>query len=244
MVVVTISRVFQVWLTEGRLEDWAGEYIFYKTAEAVEGTEDYWDAVFRSREWEARLEEEGIPALKLLQPDLHHKILVSGKSVEIFSCLERSGSSARPGQGDTSTSRPLYTEFIENLAAALPASLNAQANCGERQEQAGINDPALQAIVDNAEDPHLALAFQEVFLAAEAGHRTGAECGAGQNWRAGLVLPNCAPDPLLPLGPVLQRALAPAIRRHYTTACTALTALFRDQLQLEAVLRRARQVSW
>lgn len=64
----------------------------------------------------------------------------------------------------------------------------------------------------------------------------------GRNWRAGLVLPHCAPDPLLPLGPVLQRALAPTINRHYTTACTALTALFRDQLQLEAVLRRARQV--
>jgi len=94
-------------------------------------------------------------------------------------------------------------------------------------------DAELAAIVASCDCPYLALALEEVLVAATEQPATPA---------SSLLLPHARPDPLLPLDRVLRRAVAPVLHRRYTAACSTLVTLFLQDLRLEAALARARRL--
>ena len=188
--------IIHTWLAEGRLEDWQGEFVFYKRGlpkGGVEETEDFWSSVYNQREYKQVLKKENIEPLRLLD-GLDSKILSSGKSIEILHRLDRSHANVKPAD--------LFSSFLDSLSSQLPKQELEDAV----EENAGKNlDPELSDIVANSNCPYLALALQEVFQAAFHNQST-------EKSQPDLLLPHSRPDPLVPLEPVLRRGLAPNIQ--------------------------------
>ena len=102
--------------------------------------------------------------------------------------------------------KELYPDFLASLEAALPRKEEKE----KEQDEVKELDPELQAIVDSSDCPYLSLALQQVFLAVP-------DIIKEQEPEPVLeLLPNTKLDPLLPLEPLLRRALAPTIQSHYS----------------------------
>jgi len=231
-------NIIHVWLTEGRLEDWCDEFIFYKDKEPMDEEEDFWNKVFKSHDFKSRLLAENIMPLRLLD-ELDQKIFVSGKSIEILSRLDHLlNRSVRVEFDEENNSRLLFIDFLENLQSQLPKESSDDADpvpvqCSELCPEYGD-------IVKSADDPYLALAFDEVFKHVEKFRQQSSHTTVPLP--PGLLLSTTSVDFLLPLEPLLKRSLSPTITSHYTRACSTLVTMFMEDLQLESVLSRARKV--
>jgi gamma-tubulin complex component 5 len=221
--------IVQGWLGEGRLEDWQREFIIHRRPGADGQGEDFWHSEFLCRDYRQRLAREGIEPLGLLE-GLDTKILASGKSIELLNRLDHIF------RGERKIAFTDSEDQVKELFATFLSSLQAQLGGGQgaaREEPAPVLDPELTAIVESSDCPYLALAMKEVFLAATSG---------SSDPREAELLPGVGPDTLIPLQPLLRRALAPSIQAHYRRACHTLVDLFITELKLEAVLSRARSV--
>jgi len=231
-------NIIHVWLTEGRLEDWCDEFIFYKDKEPMDEEEDFWNKVFKSHDFKSRLLAENIMPLRLLD-ELDQKIFVSGKSIEILSRLDHLlNRSVRVEFDEENNSRILFTDFLDNLQSQLPKKSTDDGDpvavqCSELCPEYGD-------IVKSADDPYLALAFDEVFKHVEKFKQQSSHTTVPLP--PGLLLSTTSVDFLLPLEPLLKRSLSPTITSHYTRACSTLVTMFMEDLQLESVLSRARKV--
>ena len=232
-------NIIHIWLTEGRLEDWCDEFIFYKDKDPLEEGDDFWNNVFRSYEFKSRLSAENIVPLRLLD-ELDQKIFVSGKSIEILSRLDHLlNRSVRVEFDEENNSRILFIDFLENLQSQLPRKAIEEDTPALAPVQGSEVSPEYGDIVKSADDPYLALAFMEVFKQVETfKHRSPTAVPQPP----GLLLTNNTVDSLLPLEPLLKRSLSPTITSHYTRACSTLVTMFMEDLQLESVLSRARKV--
>jgi len=231
-------NIIHVWLTEGRLEDWCDEFIFYKDKEPMDEEEDFWNNVFKSHDFKSRLLAENIMPLRLLD-ELDQKIFVSGKSIEILSRLDHLlNRSIRVEFDEENNSRILFIDFLENLQSQLPKKSTDE--CDPVAVQCSELCPEYGDIVKSADDPYLALAFDEVFKHVEKFRQRSSHTTVPSP--PGLLLPNTSVDFLLPLEPLLKRSLSPTITSHYTRACSTLVTMFMEDLQLESVLSRARKV--
>eukprot|EP00092_Neocalanus_flemingeri_P037301 GFUD01040623.1.p1 GENE.GFUD01040623.1~~GFUD01040623.1.p1 ORF type:complete len:962 (+),score=214.69 GFUD01040623.1:57-2942(+) len=230
-------NIIQTWLTEGRLEDWCGEFIFYIDKEALDEEEDFWNKVFKSHDYKERLALENIAPLGLLD-GLDQKIFVSGKSIEILSKLDHMlNGKASIKFDEENNNRLLFTDFLQNLESQVP-KLSKDSEYTKPLASMDLG-PDYQAIISSAEDPHLALAFEEVFKTIQTKNVLSTPSTPTY---PSLLLSDSMVDLLLPLEPLLKRSLSPTITSHYNRACSTLVSLFRSDLQLEAVLSRARRV--
>ena len=194
--------IIHTWLSEGRLEDWREEFIFFKRevpVGTVEETEDFWSAVYKHRDYKQMLKNEGIEPLRLLE-GLDSKILSSGKSIEILHKLDRIRSSHTENK-----TADLFTCFIDSLGTQLPGSKQEEA-LGRKEGEITL-DPELTEIVASSNCPYLALALQEVFQSAFHSQEDN-----GQDSQTDRLLAFATLDPLIPLEPVLRRGLAPNIQ--------------------------------
>lgn len=225
-------NIINTWLVEGRLEDWSQEFIFFKD-QADEEDEDFFNHVFRPRPYKELLGGQKIVPLKLLD-GLDQKILVSGKSVEILSKLDKKTRDLT--EMATNSSVGLFQEFVTRLEDQLPKKKSSDLHVNVKSDQQ--LDPEFEAILSSAGDPYLARAFQQVFLSAqETRSRSGHDI-----WAPELLLPHSELSCLLPLEILMARSLSPTIDSHYLTACTRLVDLFKTDLQLDSVLSQARKV--
>ena len=236
--------ITQVWLEEGRLEDWRQEFIFYRDDKEAEDDEQFWHKAFKLHPYREELQKDQIRPLKLLD-GLDSKIFVSGKSVEIFSRLERTNQTSTSAARDPDPQPPLeqprglFTSFIRAVEDRLAGDTGAGTE-KEAEDTPAELEPELQSIVESAEEPFLALAFQQVFQAAQRVRNLRTE--DRESWSPGFLVPAALLSTMVPLELVLGRALAPIIERHYRLACSSLVHLVKEELQLEAVLSRARRV--
>ena len=194
--------IIHTWLSEGRLEDWREEFIFFKRevpVGTVEETEDFWSAVYKQRDYKQMLKNESVDPLRLLE-GLDSKILSSGKSIEILHKLDRLRSSHTENK-----TADLFTCFIDSLGIQLPGSKQEE-SLGKKEEEKTL-DPELTEIVASSNCPYLALALQEVFQSAFHNREDN-----GQDSQKDRLLPFATLDPLIPLEPVLRRGLAPNIQ--------------------------------
>ena len=232
-------NIIQVWLTEGRLEDWREEFIFYKDKGPLDEEDDFWNNVFKSHDFKGRLAADNIAPLRLLE-GLDQKIFVSGKSIEILSQLDHlMNRNFRVQFDEENNNRILFTDFLENLQSQLP-KLPADPIPSSLVPRAADLSAEYKAIVRASEDPYLALAFEEVFKTVQTIKERSSAAASPLPPR--LLLPNSSVDLLLPLEPLMKRSLSPTIISHYTRACSTLVTLFMSDLNLESVLSRARQV--
>ena len=227
-------NIINIWLVEGRLEDWSQEFIFFKDQTEQDQDEDFWNKVFQSRPYQELLVSQNITPLKLLQ-GLDQKILVSGKSVEILSKLDLEvpdlNTTSNLGEG-------LYQEFLSRLENQLP-KLKQRSNSSDLVVKK-VTDLTqdFQDILSSTTDPYLARTFQDVFTSVEESKARSVVALTPPD----LLLPHSDLTTLLPLETLLARSLSPSIDRQYLTACTSLVSLFKTDLELEAVLSRARKV--
>jgi len=231
-------NIIQVWLTEGRLEDWSQEFIFYKDNEPLDEEDDFWNNMFKSHDYKGRLADESIVPLRLLE-GLDQKIFVSGKSIEILSKLDHLLNGKFSVKFDEeNNNRILFVDFVQNLESQLPKIVKDPTPT--KPDVAADLSPEYQAIVRSAEDPYLALAFEEVFKTIQTSilSNTTTLCPPPPS----LLLSNSSLDLLMPLEPIMKRSLSPTITSHYTRACSTLVTLFMSDLNLESVLSRARRV--
>jgi len=230
-------NIIQVWLTEGRLEDWCEEFIFFKDKDQLDEENDFWNNVFKQRDFKRRLLAENIAPLRLLE-DLDKKIFVSGKSIEILTRLDHLlRGNFRVGFDEENNSRVLFLDFLENLESQLPTVTTDLSNdlINSAELTTDYSD-----IVKSAEDPYLALAFEEMFKQVQTMSQRSSHTIVPQPPE--LLLSKSSVDLLLPLEPLLKRSLSPTITSHYTRACSTLVTMFMKDLQLETVLSRARKV--
>ena len=231
-------NIIHVWLEEGRLEDWCKEFIFYKELKERDGEEErFWHNALLTRPYREKLAVEKIAPLRIFD-NLENKIFVSGKSIEILSRLERSDKV----ESDLLVKREstgLFGTFINAIKERLPSVIK-----GEKHEKVGSItkhqdlDSELQSIVDSSDDPFIALAFKDIFQSAQL-----VKChSVNDEWKPSFLLDPCELDILLPLESVMVRSLTPIIELHYSSACTSLVTMFMKELDLEAVLSRARKV--
>ena len=226
-------NIINIWLVEGRLEDWSNEFIFFKDETEREEDEDFWNKVFQSRPYKELLISQNIAPLKLLK-GLDHKILVSGKSVEILSKLDLEV----PDLNTTKSGVGLYQEFLTRLESQLPKLQPRSISSELAGKKVTDLQQDFQDILSSTTDPFLARAFQEVFTGVEESQTRSLVERSGPD----LLLPHSDLATLLPLESLLARSLSPSIDRQYLTACTSLVSLFKTDLELESVLSRARKV--
>lgn len=234
-------NIIQTWLTEGRLEDWQGEFIFYKK-DAKDEDEQFWNEMFKSHGYEEKLKSENIEPFKLLD-GLAQKIFVSGKSIEILSKLDQIFCGKNNTKFDEeNNNKVLFQDFVENIRQQLPKK-------EQRQEIVAVKSKIpdkLQEIVDSADDPYLALAFAESFrdlnLPNSPNDLLPTTSASPQDLPPPCFLHDSVLDPLRPLGPVLHRSLAPTIHSHYSRACLSLVRLFTEDLEIDHHLSCARRV--
>lgn len=235
-------NIIQTWLTEGRLEDWQGEFIFYKK-DANDEDEQFWNEMFKSHGYEEKLKSENIEPFKLLD-GLAQKIFVSGKSIEILSKLDQIFCGKNNTKFDEeNNNKVLFEDFVENIRQQLPKKELTQQIVAT---QSKIPDE-LQEIVDSANDPYLALAFAESFRGLNLNNDIPPTSSSPppspiQDLHRTCLLQDRVLDPLRPLGPVLHRSLAPTIHSHYTRACLSLVRLFTEDLEIDQHLSCARRV--
>ena len=229
-------NIIQIWLTEGRLEDWSDEFIFYKEKEALDEEEDFWNKAFKSHDYKTRLATENIDPLRLLE-GLDKKIFVSGKSIEILSKLDHLLTGKVSVKFDEeNNNRLLFSDFLTNLKSHLP-KISKYSEQPDLRSTVDLS-PDNQAIINSAEDPYLALAFEEVFRTIQ-NIKPGPKISPA---KPNLLLSNFTIDLLFPLEPLFFRSLSPTITSHYTRACSTLVTLFMTDLNLESILSRARSV--
>ena len=235
-------NIIHVWLQEGRLEDWSQEFIFFKEAKDADGDEErFWHKAFQTHPYREKLAAEDIAPLRLLD-DLHIKVFVSGKSVEILSKLDRNRrKQIENNEFYVRESSGLFNCFINAVKELLSADTIRETNdvIGDVNQSQEL-DPELTSIVDISDDSFLALAFKEIFQSAQK-----MKClvsSADDKWRPTFLLDPCELDSILPLESVMTRSLAPIIDTHYTSACSSLVTMFMEELELETILSRARKV--
>jgi len=231
-------NIIQTWLTEGRLEDWNDEFIFYKNKEVSQEEDDFWLKAFKCREYKMRLKNEDIDPIKLFD-QLDRKLFVSGKSVEILSTLDHLTDKNMVREAHNTDQRVLFRNFIDNVVRQLPHS-ETNRHLDVPLDTVNLQDNH-KAIVESADDPFLALAFSEAF------NSISTKCKSDENelcstFYSNLLLPSNSVDLLFPIDAVLRRSLSPTITLHYERACSALVELFMCDLELESVLSRARQI--
>jgi len=128
-------------------------------------------------------------------------------------------------------------DFLENLESQLPTVTTDVSN--DLTNSAELTSDYYD-IVKSAEDPYLALAFEEMFKQVQTMSQRSSHTIAPQPPE--LLLSKSSVDLLLPLEPLLKRSLSPTITSHYMRACSTLVTMFMKDLQLETVLSRARKV--
>lgn len=227
--------IIHVWLEEGRLEDWRQEFIFHKESKSEDGDEDrFWHNALLTRPYREKMALEKIAPLRIFD-NLENKVFVSGKSIEILSRLDR-GNNVDSDHLVKSTG--LFDAFIKALKERLPSVIKGENNeVGEASKPQDL-DPELQSIVDSSDDPFIALAFKDIFMSAQQ-----VKCHAvDDEWKPSFLLDPYELDILLPLESAMVRSLTPIIERQYSSACTSLVTMFMQELDLEAVLSRARKV--
>ena len=224
--------IIHTWLEEGRLEDWRQEFIFYKdTHHDKEDPEQFWSQVFLIHPFKEKLEAERVAPLRLLR-DVDNKIFVSGKSIEILSRLDLKAANL---DEVSASSEELFDKFLENIRKNLPSTI--EDNEKESLDDDKTLDPDLQSLVDSSDDQFLALAFTEIFAAAQQTK----DMKKQRKFRPKFLLSGNV-DILHPLESILKRSLTPLIDTHYNRACSRLLELFKTELELETTLSRARKV--
>eukprot|EP00094_Tigriopus_californicus_P014270 TCALIF_13831-PA protein Name:"Similar to TUBGCP5 Gamma-tubulin complex component 5 (Homo sapiens)" AED:0.03 eAED:0.05 QI:0/-1/0/1/-1/1/1/0/906 len=235
-------RIIDLWLSEGRLEDFREEFVFTQV-DPVE-SETFWQQGFLTQPYKKKLAQVGLCMPEMFEFVLP-KILTTGKSIEILAVLDKKHS-IRSEAYDRDFQLNLYDNFVRDLRSNFqptvpqPKTLESDSNLSpEVSEVLDYQSFEQDMRRDNAHlelDPYLALAFETVYEACEAQDQpTDDDTRTPSQLIPGL-------DPLKPIGNLLKRSFQPHITNTSQSSCAQLLHLVLHVLNLEDHLSSVRRV--
>lgn len=234
-------RIIDLWLSEGRLEDFREEFVFTQVDEVESQT--FWQHGFLTKPYNEELAKVGLSMPEMFELVLP-KILTTGKSIELLAVLDKKHN-IRAEAYDRDFQLNLFDNFVHDLKSHFQSQ--AQSKRSDTLSQSSNEDPEMIAFKSFEEDmrkdsahleldPYLALAFETVYQACEAKDQpTEGKPRTQSHFIPGL-------DPLQPIGNLLETSFQPHITNTSKSSCAQLLHLVLHVLKLEDHLSSVRRV--
>ncbi|GLG98082.1 Gamma-tubulin complex component [Gryllus bimaculatus] len=238
--------MIDVWLTEGRLDDYRNEFIITRRNET---DNENWGSNFVMRDYVTELNSTGIRALPLLQV-ISDRVLHAGRSMQLLQQLDRLDDM----RSQHSNHGRMYAEFLEALEKEIAQMVNKSTTTDmeivavtedlEFQGTNLISNPFISEVtnqLENLKDNYMMQAFKDHLSFKAQPNKRDIEnlSSIGEVFRKLGTYSTCG---LIPIKPVMERIISQLIDAKHAAACFLAKTIFLQEFNLSTHLALLRAI--